>query len=57
MQTELMQTLRWMRMIGDTIFALGAIAFVYFALNLMWQRPAKKPANIPTNIPTAAETV
>ena len=42
MQTELMQTLRWMRMIGDTIFALGAIAFVYFALNLMWQRPVKK---------------
>jgi nitric oxide reductase subunit B len=57
MQTELMQTLRWMRMIGDTIFALGAIAFVYFALNLMWQRPAKKPTTIPTNIPAAAEIV
>ena len=57
MQTELMQTLRWMRMIGDTIFALGAIAFVYFALNLMWQRPDKKPAIIPTNIPAAAEIV
>ena len=57
MQTELMQTLRWMRMIGDTIFALGAIAFVYFALNLMWQRPAKKPAIIPTNAPAAAEIV
>lgn len=41
MQTELMQTLRWMRMIGDTIFALGAVAFVYFAIDLMWQRPAK----------------
>jgi len=53
MQTELMQTLRWMRMIGDTIFALGAIAFVYFALNLMWQRPAKKAAIIPTNAPAA----
>lgn len=57
MQTELMQTLRWMRMIGDTIFALGAIAFVYFALNLMWQRPAKKPGIIPTKIPAAAEIV
>jgi hypothetical protein len=44
-------------MIGDTIFALGAIAFVYFALNLMWQRPAKKPTTIPTNIPAAAEIV
>jgi nitric oxide reductase subunit B len=41
MQTDLMQTLRWLRMIGDTIFALGAIAFVYFAINLMWQRPGK----------------
>jgi len=46
MQTELMQTLRWLRMIGDTIFALGAIAFVYFALNLMWQRPDKKAATV-----------
>ncbi len=44
MQTDLMQTLRWLRMIGDTIFALGAIAFVYFALDLMWQRPEKKAA-------------
>jgi nitric oxide reductase subunit B len=42
MQTDLMQTLRWLRMIGDSIFALGAISFVYFALNLMWQRPVKK---------------
>ncbi|MBA2702716.1 MAG: nitric-oxide reductase large subunit [Blastocatellia bacterium] len=47
MQTDLMQTLRWLRMIGDTIFALGAIAFVYFAINLMWQRPGKKAAAIP----------
>jgi nitric oxide reductase large subunit len=42
MQSDLMQTLRWLRMIGDSIFALGAISFVYFALNLMWQRPVKK---------------
>ncbi len=41
MQTELMQTLRWMRMIGDSIFALGAISFVYFALDLMWHRKDK----------------
>jgi nitric oxide reductase subunit B len=47
MQTDLMQTLRWLRMIGDTIFALGAISFVYFALNLMWQRPDKKAATVP----------
>jgi nitric oxide reductase subunit B len=46
MQTDLMQTLRWLRMIGDTIFALGAISFVYFALNLMWQRADKKTAPV-----------
>jgi nitric oxide reductase subunit B len=39
LQTDLMQTLRWLRMIGDTIFALGAISFVYFALDLMLRRP------------------
>jgi nitric oxide reductase subunit B len=46
MQTDLMQTLRWLRMIGDTIFALGAISFVYFALKLMWQTPEKRTATI-----------
>jgi len=51
MQTNLMQTLRWLRMIGDSIFALGAISFVYFALNLMWQRPANKAAIVPTHTP------
>jgi nitric oxide reductase subunit B len=35
MQTDLMQTLRWMRMVGDTIFAIGALAWVWFAINLM----------------------
>jgi len=35
MQTSVMQTLRWMRMLGDTVFAIGAIAFVWFAINLM----------------------
>ena len=35
LQTNLMQTLRWMRLFGDTIFAIGAVAFVWFALSLM----------------------
>jgi nitric oxide reductase subunit B len=35
MQTTLMQNLRWMRLFGDTVFAIGAIAFVWFAINLM----------------------
>ncbi|MBO0800451.1 MAG: cbb3-type cytochrome c oxidase subunit I, partial [Blastocatellia bacterium] len=41
MQTGVMQFLRWMRMAGDTIFAIGAIAFVYFAVSLIF-RPGKK---------------
>jgi Nitric oxide reductase large subunit len=42
MQTDLMQNLRWMRMVGDTIFAIGAIAFVWFALGLMLTRGKKE---------------
>ena len=38
MQTELMQTLRWMRLFGDTIFAIGAIAFVWFALGIIFTK-------------------
>jgi nitric oxide reductase subunit B len=38
MQTPLLQNLRWMRLFGDTIFAIGAIAFVLFALGLIFKR-------------------
>jgi nitric oxide reductase subunit B len=34
MQTPLMQTLRWMRVPGDTIFFLGAVALVTFVARL-----------------------
>src|SRR5690606_1712007 len=34
MQTPLMDTLKWMRVIGDTIFALGLFAFVWFVFSL-----------------------
>lgn len=43
MQTTLMQNLRWMRLFGDTIFAIGAIAFVWFAINLMVTKDKKLP--------------
>ncbi|MCX7011141.1 MAG: cbb3-type cytochrome c oxidase subunit I, partial [Candidatus Sumerlaeota bacterium] len=33
-QTGLMDTLRWMRMIGDTIFAVGALALAWFVAGL-----------------------
>jgi nitric oxide reductase subunit B len=54
MQTDLMQTLRWLRVIGDTIFALGAFVLVYFIAGLslgysidraeVWSRDATKQA-------------
>jgi nitric oxide reductase subunit B len=34
MQTPLMDTLRWMRVIGDTIFAAGVVALAYFVVGL-----------------------
>jgi len=34
MKTDLMQTLRWMRVPGDTIFFLGAVALVIFVAGL-----------------------
>ena len=34
MQTDLMQTLRWLRVPGDTIFFLGAVALVIFVAGL-----------------------
>jgi nitric oxide reductase subunit B len=43
MQTSLMQTLRWMRLFGDTIFAVGAIVFVYFAVKLMLTGHSSQP--------------
>jgi nitric oxide reductase subunit B len=34
LKTPLMDTLRWMRVIGDTIFAVGAVVLGYFVLGL-----------------------
>jgi nitric oxide reductase subunit B len=34
LQTPLMETLRWMRVVGDTVFASGVIALGYFVLGL-----------------------
>lgn len=48
MQTELMQFLRWMRMIGDTLFGVGAIVFGYFALDIIRQRPEQKAEMVST---------
>jgi nitric oxide reductase subunit B len=34
LQTDTMNTLRWLRVIGDTIFALGTLALGWFVLGL-----------------------
>ncbi len=34
LQTPTMQTIRWTRAFGDTIFAVGAVVLVYFVFNL-----------------------
>ncbi|HXG22512.1 MAG TPA: nitric-oxide reductase large subunit [Methylomirabilota bacterium] len=34
LQTDLMNTLRWMRVIGDTIFAVGVLALGWFVLGI-----------------------
>jgi nitric oxide reductase subunit B len=41
MQTDIMQTFRWMRMVGDTIFAVGAVVWVWLALGLIIGRGKK----------------
>jgi nitric oxide reductase subunit B len=34
LQTNLMNTLRWLRVIGDTLFAIGTLALGWFVLGL-----------------------
>lgn len=52
MQTPLMDKLRWMRVVGDTIFAMGAVSLGWFILGLKtgWQSGAilcRLPASWP----------
>ena len=34
LQTDLMDTLRWLRVVGDTIFAVGVVGLGWFVLGL-----------------------
>lgn len=43
MQTGLMNNLRWMRVIGDTMFAVGTLALGWFILGLITGHSYKKP--------------
>jgi nitric oxide reductase subunit B len=48
LQTPLMNTLRWLRVIGDTIFAVGVLALGWFVLGLSggWSVEPEQKANI-----------
>jgi nitric oxide reductase subunit B len=51
LQVPLIDRLRWLRIIGDTIFALGAFAFVVHILRLGARpRPAGAPSEEPVDI-------
>ncbi|MDQ3010504.1 MAG: nitric-oxide reductase large subunit [Acidobacteriota bacterium] len=54
MQTSLMHFLRWMRIVGDMVFAVGAVAFVYFALDLIFRRPKVEKKTVITAVPEIA---
>jgi len=46
MQRPIVDLLVWMRVPGDTIFAVGALAFAWFVLRL-WIAPRTAPASVP----------
>ena len=52
MQTGVTQSLRWMRVIGDMVFAIGAVAFVYFVLDLTFRKLRLRRA-VATTLPEA----
>jgi len=59
LQTPIMQGFRWMRVLGDTLFAAGAVAFVWFALDLILRKAKTQPiaTEIPIPVLTEAEAV
>ncbi|RYD71660.1 MAG: nitric-oxide reductase large subunit, partial [Verrucomicrobiaceae bacterium] len=60
MQSELMDILRWLRVVGDTIFAVGIMALGWFVLGLKtgWsvtEEPNKVRELFPENTPVEVE--
>ncbi len=47
MQTDLMTKLRWMRVLGDTVFALGALTLGWFVVGLLTGRSFDDQGNVP----------
>jgi nitric oxide reductase subunit B len=56
MQSDLMHTLRWMRAIGDTVFATGILALAWFVLGLKtgWSLHAERDVVPTESCPDAA---
>ena len=52
LQTPLMDNLRWLRVVGDTVFAVGAVGYVWFVLGL---KTGWSIATPDTDLPAAAE--
>jgi len=46
LQTGIMDRLRWMRMIGDTVFAIGALVLGWFVLGLLTGRSYEKTGTL-----------
>jgi len=62
MQTDTMEILRWLRVIGDTIFAAGVVALAWFVVGLKTGWSLKQTTDItdelhPTIKPSAEKTV
>jgi len=50
MQQDYLQTLRWLRVIGDTIFAIGAFALVYFIVGLKTGWSVREEHDLPARV-------
>jgi nitric oxide reductase subunit B len=59
MQSELLTTLRWMRVVGDTIFTVGALTLGYFVIGLStgWSVTAHEDLDAPVGAARQATTV
>jgi nitric oxide reductase subunit B len=52
MQTDVMNTFRWLRVVGDTIFAAGAVALALFVIGLRTGGTTKRERfHVPKPIP------
>jgi nitric oxide reductase subunit B len=56
MQQPLVELLIWMRVPGDTVFSIGALALVYFVMRL-WIRPRREDEEEPLPEPAPASAI